>query len=568
MKRDTDNKIKATVTEDSDSTEFTNTCKAPTKATATIKMQKVLEGRPWNENDRFTFTLLADNTKNEKGIESPLPEETSVVVTDTKQDGSFGEITYDQAGVYHYTISERNDNEPGISYADPQPVTVTVTNQNGKLKTAVDADGHGSDKAIFINKYNASGSAILKITKKLDGGTLKAGEFTFTLSDAQDNTLQSVKNDAVGLVTFEKIPYTLSDLQGVKEKDGKREKTFEYKIREALPDGVNAQYPSKDGIMYDTTVIPVKVTVTDNGSGILYTQIHCGEDDKVPTLTNKVLKTHIIVKKVWEDNDNKDQKRPQKILIHLMKNGEKCADAKLSAENNWTQQWNDLTYDNGQDIYTIEEEKVDGYDGKSAAMRETTVDGDLITITLTNTQNKPSNPDNPSKPAESTAPVETTTTTAAETTAPVETPTTAVETTAPETSPVETTTSSHHEHHDHDDKPTPGPTTTAPDTTTAVETTTVAETTTEAGTTAPGHEHSEDITGPDGEVLGADRDRAHQTDTSQDGDVLGENRSKVAGANRQVKTGDISMMRLYAVGALVAIALLIGWVIRWKKKQR
>ena len=57
-------------------------------------------------------------------------------------------------------------------------------------------------------------------------------------------------------------------------------------------------------------------------------------------------------------------------------------------------------------------------------------------------------------------------------------------------------------------------------------------------------------------------------ETSQDGGVLGANRSKVAGANRQVKTGDISMMRLYAVGAIAAIALLIGWFISWKKKQR
>lgn len=47
----------------------------------------------------------------------------------------------------------------------------------------------------------------------------------------------------------------------------------------------------------------------------------------------------ISAQKVWEDEDNKYQKRPSEITIQLLENGEVKSTKTLSAENNWSYTW-------------------------------------------------------------------------------------------------------------------------------------------------------------------------------------------------------------------------------------
>ena len=89
-------------------------------------------------------------------------------------------------------------------------------------------------------------------------------------------------------------------------------------------------------------------------------------------ITNKYIPEVIskVVKKLWEDSDNQDGTRPNKIDVTLFKkvNGIKQAidTVELNESNNWTKEWNNLPkYENGKEItYTVEETVPNGYEAK------------------------------------------------------------------------------------------------------------------------------------------------------------------------------------------------------------
>ena len=109
--------------------------------------------------------------------------------------------------------------------------------------------------ATFTNAYSAKGSVALRAIKKLAGGTLEAGRFSFELRDkATGDVLQTVANDADGSVAFEPISY---DAVG----------TYRYAIAEVVPGQGGVGYD--DSIAYDSHVEDVEVTVADNGDGTL-----------------------------------------------------------------------------------------------------------------------------------------------------------------------------------------------------------------------------------------------------------------------------------------------------------
>ena len=65
-----------------------------------------------------------------------------------------------------------------------------------------------------------------------------------------------------------------------------------------------------------------------------------------------------LVTKVWDDNNNKDGKRPDSIKVQLYADGQvKGSAVELSTANNWAHIWNDLDkYKDGVEIvYTVKE---------------------------------------------------------------------------------------------------------------------------------------------------------------------------------------------------------------------
>ncbi|BDD41425.1 Cna B-type domain-containing protein [Streptococcus ruminantium] len=87
--------------------------------------------------------------------------------------------------------------------------------------------------------------------------------------------------------------------------------------------------------------------------------------------------TQVAGAKTWNDNNDQDGKRPKSITVNLLANGEVVQSQKVSADTNWTYTFTNLPkYANGKEIiYTVSEEKVDGYEMK--------VEGTNITNTHT-----------------------------------------------------------------------------------------------------------------------------------------------------------------------------------------
>ncbi|MSR93337.1 Cna B-type domain-containing protein [Clostridiaceae bacterium 68-1-5] len=83
------------------------------------------------------------------------------------------------------------------------------------------------------------------------------------------------------------------------------------------------------------------------------------------TISNNPIKINIAGTKIWDDANNQDGKRPGKITVNLLKNGNsvKSVEITLGAAGEWKYSFNDLRkYENGQEIkYTITENAVAEY---------------------------------------------------------------------------------------------------------------------------------------------------------------------------------------------------------------
>ena len=131
----------------------------------------------------------------------------------------------------------------------------------------------GDDKKdeIWVYDNRLKGTAEIKAKKVLQGGTFKAGQFSFALKDGDDKVIQTATNDADGNVSFT-VDYN---------KAGE----YHYTISEVVPEG--AKNNVKDHIAYDTAKHEVTVTVT-NGTNELETSVTYDEGSSTPpTFTNK-----------------------------------------------------------------------------------------------------------------------------------------------------------------------------------------------------------------------------------------------------------------------------------------
>ncbi|MFQ9705984.1 MAG: Cna B-type domain-containing protein [Limosilactobacillus pontis] len=98
-----------------------------------------------------------------------------------------------------------------------------------------------------------------------------------------------------------------------------------------------------------------------NGYTVAYTKD--GSGNWVITNTHVPATTSATVKKVWNDDNNQDGKRPGKVTVNLMNGQTVVRTVELSADTNWQYTWKSLPkYQNGKLIaYTVEEVVPTGY---------------------------------------------------------------------------------------------------------------------------------------------------------------------------------------------------------------
>ena len=141
--------------------------------------------------------------------------------------------------------------------------------------------------------------------------------------------------------------------------------------------------------------------------------------------------TEVAVKKVWDDAENKDGLRPEKVTVRLLADGQEVAVKEITATDNWQASFTDLpVYKEGKKIaYTITEDPVAGYTAR--------IDG----FTVTNRHRPPTTPPStpPTPPSTTTPPPSTTTPPPSTTTPPPSTTTPPPSSTTPPTTPSTTT---------------------------------------------------------------------------------------------------------------------------------
>ena len=263
-----------------------------------ITVQKTLNGRNMVA-DEFSFSIHGvdkDGAVAADEAEKRLADSDRSFTNAARADGvacdmaKMNGVTFTQADIgktFAYEVREvvpaAADAKPGVSYDDSVhtlEITVGMSDDADKhLTLTTKLDGEVVDPAIvaFVNGYQATptsyDTATAGLNKVLEGRDwIDSDNFTFELKaldrgplpkDAAGNdvTTATVTKANAESFGFGTIEFT-SDMVKA-EPDHKR--TFTYEVREVVP----ADGDKLPGIQYDDNVATIKVTVSDDGSGML-----------------------------------------------------------------------------------------------------------------------------------------------------------------------------------------------------------------------------------------------------------------------------------------------------------
>src|SRR5699024_6085022 len=117
----------------------------------------------------------------------------------------FDGTTFDEVGVYHYTISEVEGTQGGVTY-DSTVYNLSVEVVDGREGQLIATVHYVNGPAVFNNNYTSiPDSVIIEVEKILEGQNLRNGQFEFELLDESGDVIQTVTNNAEGQVIFEEI---------------------------------------------------------------------------------------------------------------------------------------------------------------------------------------------------------------------------------------------------------------------------------------------------------------------------------------------------------------------------
>lgn len=256
----------------------------PTDADLDFGLSKAIDGREWTDGDEFSFTITAPDG-------APLPNPATVTVSkrDAK-DGiaaiKFGKIRYTAAGTYKYEIRENAGSTVGMTYdAHVATAEVTVTEDGEGILTAnVTKKENGRFTNMYRSELNYTAAGGLKLSKTLRGRPMTEGQFTFTVTPADEASANALgllpgANEFKSPATAEGTVGLIDILAGheVKFTQADAGKTFTYTVAEK-----NDHQP---GYTYDDAVRTVTIAVADDTAGTLTatTTVSGGSEGTLPT---------------------------------------------------------------------------------------------------------------------------------------------------------------------------------------------------------------------------------------------------------------------------------------------
>ena len=299
-------------------------------------------------------------------------------------------------------VTGENDDFAGTFY-----FTVTQGNKYSSYKY-YDLNGNASSskKVLALEYANKAGSITLN---NLSVGTYEVTEVADAKGTAIKNatkfpyTVSKIKG-SVEVVAGNAVEYTVTNSKGelkvsatVKKvwndgnnRDGKRPENLKVDLKKG--DTVIKEVTLNAGNNWTATVTDLEEK--ENGQTIDYTWSEkdlpegysltsTNKEGSITTLTNSYTpgKVSATVKKIWNDGNNQDGKRPENLKVELKKGDTVVKEVTLNAGNNWTATVTDLEEkENGQTIdYTWSEKDLpEGY-----SLTSTDKEGSITTLTNT-----------------------------------------------------------------------------------------------------------------------------------------------------------------------------------------
>ncbi len=340
----------------------------------------------YNNGEEIVYTFVEDEVK---GYESSVREP----VKDNDGNTTIVIVNYHEIETIDLTIEKVWDDSSNNDGKRPESITIRLYKVIDKKNIEV------PNTTVTLTSANATTNDnwtyTYKNLPKYENGT----EITYIVrEDALDSTLgYTTTYDDANYKIFNTYRTEIIRIEGTKtwnddnNRDGIRPETIEvtltgkvgtrevYKETKIVSTSDNWSYIFEDLAKYDAGSI-IDYKISENNVAGYSTTI----DNYNITNTHTPETTSYNLTKNWEDYDNNDGLRPEKITIKVYANNELVKTIEMSAENNWTATTGDLPkYNNGEEIvYTFVEDEVKGYE---SSVREPVKDNDgNTTIVIVN----------------------------------------------------------------------------------------------------------------------------------------------------------------------------------------
>ena len=268
-------------------------------------------------------------------------------------------------------------------------------NQDGirprSIKIQLKADDENYGDVIILNadegnSWDASNSKYTwsNLPKYKNGKEIKYSVEEINVTDGYEATyVENTDKNSTKVINTHVPSVTKRSVEKIwndgNNQDGKRPESIQVQLKaDGIASGNEVSLNESNNWKYTWDNLPEK----QNGTVINYTVEEVSTIDGYNVSYNSITKNGVItteitntytpeitsraVEKIWNDENNRDAKRPTSIQVQLKADGENCGDSiTLNDDNEWKYTWNDLAKnkDGKEIVYTIDEiTQIQGYE--------------------------------------------------------------------------------------------------------------------------------------------------------------------------------------------------------------
>lgn len=255
---------------------------SPEPAVATISGAKKFEGRAMTEAESFEFSLAPANKAATDAFGADFAKRATVsgLANGDSKTFDFDELSFAKPGTYTFKMVENAYCGEALNSEAAQAssiafdtheclVKVEVTDDHsGTLQAEVSYDGGATFTNVYSEEKTYGSFGGLAVEKTLEGRTMHAGEFAFSIEGADDASkalLKRIDEDCSGVLQFSNpndraagVADVMKPIDGIKFTQADAGKTFEFVVSEVVPgDGSKLA-----GVTYDEATHKVEIAVS------------------------------------------------------------------------------------------------------------------------------------------------------------------------------------------------------------------------------------------------------------------------------------------------------------------